>query len=242
MKSFLKKVVNSVLGFFGKEVRATHAPIQSLAKGLKMLAPLLSAHTIIDIGVADGTPELYDAFSGKDFLLIEANPLYRSKVQHIASRLGASVEMTFCGEETSTARLHLAGQSSSKYPVNETGSIVDVSVKALDDIVAAHKLTGPLVLKIDVEGAELEVLKGADQTLKSVIALIIELPLLGIRPRSPSFEDTFAFIASQGFHLFNVCEGGGIQENGRLGQADFIFLRQDSITLHESSISDQRYA
>ena len=224
-----KMLANSFLRIFNKEIRATHAPIQSLAKGLKSLSPLVHPNTVIDIGVADGTPELYDAFSGKNFILIEANPLYRAKVQRIAAQLGASIEMTFCGEKSSTAQLHLAGQSSSKYPVHESNSTVEVSVKTLDSIMVDHQLAGPFVLKIDVEGAELEVLKGAVHTLKETTALIIELPLFGIRPRSPLFEETLAFIAGQGFHLYNICEGGGIKENGRLGHADFIFLKETTL-------------
>ena len=226
MNTIFKNTINSLLGFFGKEIRATHAPIQSLAKGLKTLAPLVPSNTVIDIGVADGTPELYEAFRDKKFILIEANPLYREKVRYIATQLGASVEMSFCGEGNSTAELYLAGQSSSKYPVLESGSVIKVPVKTLDAIVSTHKLKGPFVLKMDIEGAELEALKGATHTLKEVSALIAELPLLGIRPRSPSFEETFKFITDQGFHLFNICEGGGIQENGRLGHADFIFLKK----------------
>lgn len=228
MKASFKEGVNSFLRIFGKEIRATHAPIQSLARGLMALSPLVEVHTVIDVGVADGTPELYEAFRGKKFILIEANPFYREKVRTIAAHLGASVEMSFCGEGESTAILHLAKQSSSKYPARDTTSVVEVPVKALDTIVVEHNLRGPFVLKIDIEGAELEALKGAVHTLKEVSVLIVELPLLGIRPRAPSFEETFMFIAAQGFHLFNICEGGGIQENGRLGHADFIFLKNNA--------------
>ncbi len=59
--------------------------------------------------------------------------------------------------------------------------IVKVKVVTLDDIVEHHQV--PILLKIDVEGFETEVIKGAENTLNqdALKAIIIELPGAGSR-------------------------------------------------------------
>jgi len=58
--------------------------------------------------------------------------------------------------------------------VGEEGDVIEVPINRLDDILAGES---PILLKIDVEGYELEVLRGANKTLSSLNlkALIVEL-------------------------------------------------------------------
>jgi FkbM family methyltransferase len=51
---------------------------------------------------------------------------------------------------------------------------VRVPAARLDDVIAARALAHPVVMKLDAQGAEVRVLRGAQQTLQHVDALIVE--------------------------------------------------------------------
>lgn len=57
------------------------------------------------------------------------------------------------------------------------------------------------LLWMDVEGAELEILKGAEQTLKSVVAIVCELKRGERLPGWPQAEEMMAVIESLGYKM-----------------------------------------
>ena len=64
-----------------------------------------------------------------------------------------------------------------------------VETRRLDTVLADHDGPPPSFLKIDVEGAELAVLAGAEKTLADVQAVKIEWSLLPFRKGQPVFGD-----------------------------------------------------
>ena len=76
-----------------------------------------------------------------------------------------------------------------------------VSVSRLDQLVASQKLAPPSVIKVDIEGAEAMMLKGACETLKkSKPDLLIELH------GAPVAKEVFHFLAGLGYSCFGeVC-------------------------------------
>jgi FkbM family methyltransferase len=70
----------------------------------------------------------------------------------------------------------------------------NVAVFSLDDLILALRLPAPTKLKIDVDGAELEILRGALRSLKSVSAIIVEYKL-GSKER----EDIHQFLKNCSF-------------------------------------------
>lgn len=71
----------------------------------------------------------------------------------------------------------------------------------LDSVVAAKNFPPPDMIKMDVQGAELDVLKGATQTLKSVKHLILELQRVEYNKGAPLREEVIAYLDSIGFRL-----------------------------------------
>lgn len=224
----LKKIINGTLGLFGKEIRSVYAPLQSFEKGLSELAKQLEVDWVVDVGVAQGTPELYRAFAGKRLLLVEANPVFQKNVEELAQKFGAKFEMVFCGAEKGSVALRIPdnGRSASMY-VRESAAAetVSVPVDTLDAIAGRNGVGGKILLKIDVEGAELEVLRGAPKMLAAAEAVVMEVALARPGHEGPGAEEKIAFMKNNGFVLYNIVEGGGILEHQRLVQADFIFIR-----------------
>lgn len=64
-----------------------------------------------------------------------------------------------------------------------------VQGRRLDGVLDASKLRGPIVMKIDVQGSEVRVLRGAERLLPELDALIIEFWPYGLRRVGDSPED-----------------------------------------------------
>lgn len=76
-----------------------------------------------------------------------------------------------------------------------------VGLMPLDWLVENHNLAKPDMLKIDVQGAELDVLKGAEKTLKTVNHIILELQEVEYNKGAPQREKVIAWMHNNNFQL-----------------------------------------
>jgi FkbM family methyltransferase len=113
----------------------------------------------------------------------------------------ASVEIAFAGSG-STLVENFSGR------IKKKDRRIVRSAK-LDDIVQTEKLNPPHFIKIDVEGHELLVFKGAEQTIKShlpvlFVEIVYSLNNLGRPFINKYFEETFAFLKSCGYESYST--------------------------------------
>lgn len=71
--------------------------------------------------------------------------------------------------------------------------------KTLDQVVKERGFPPPDFIKIDVQGSEVDILKGATETLKSVKNLIVELQHTEYNQGAPQVHQSLPFIESIGF-------------------------------------------
>ena len=134
----------------------------------------------------------------------------------------------FCGaaEGTVPLRIYHSGRKASRYKALSTESehsyihTREVPVKTLDSLVGS--LPKPHLLKIDVEGAELEVLKGAQHTLKDCAAVILEVSVVPRYENAPQLSDVVCYMKDRSFSVYDMMEG--TIEEGKLLMVDFIFV------------------
>ena len=86
--------LNRILGRFGLEFCRRDSPPEEQSPRASIRGCLeqairngLHVETVIDVGVAMGTPDLYDLFPGARFILVEPLQEYASAVQAILARL-----------------------------------------------------------------------------------------------------------------------------------------------------------
>jgi FkbM family methyltransferase len=99
------------------------------------------------------------------------------------------------------------------------------SMMRLDDLIAQHGLPAPDFIKLDVQGYELEVLKGGATALRSVEAILMEVNFLKIFPAAPTVEEVIAFMSNHGLAVFDVMGIYRMPSDDALAQMDFLFLR-----------------
>lgn len=208
----------------------TSLPRNSMLGSLNNIKKLgLNPKTVIDVGAALGTFELYSSFPQAKHFLIEPvaeNEPYLDKICQFLEN--AEYIIAAATSETTEVTLTVA-----PYLVHSSvaGDCItnppDVSIRKipgipLDSLCKDKKLEPPYLLKIDVDGTEVDVLKGAVETLKSSEYVIIEVTLLR------QMYDVMKFMESQGFVAYDMVELGYRPIDNALWQCDMAFVKKDS--------------
>ena len=97
----------------------------------------------------------------------------------------------------------------------------------LDDYARERGLR-PDFLKIDVQGYELEVLKGAQGILQSIEVVFTEVNHIEVYRGAPLAAEVIDWLAQRGYALHDVCNFMSRPRDGALWQTDMIFVRHDS--------------
>jgi len=162
--------------------------------------------TFIDVGVFNGTPVFYEMFHSKKIVMIDPIPDISERVYPYIGR-GFDVEVinAGAGSDEATISLNVAGSCSSflerKDGLGKNPYSFDARVAPLDILLSERNITGPFGLKIDTEGFELEVLKGASQTLLDTQFVFAEVNLSRRFDRSYKPSEVIGLLADHGFEL-----------------------------------------
>jgi FkbM family methyltransferase len=89
-------------------------------------------------------------------------------------------------------------------PASTVSSATTVDVSRLDDLVDAGTVAQPDLIKIDVQGYEDRVLRGAESTLQRTRYCIIELSFVSMYEGSLCFGDMYEYMKDRGFRLVGV--------------------------------------
>jgi FkbM family methyltransferase len=182
---------------------------------------------IFDVGASDGawTRLVEPIFPGASFVLVEPRP-------SMAEALKA-----YCRERSTRACVHAAVgplQGNALLTDWDTGSTllhvhgaggpaIPVAVTTLDTL--ADRYGAPDIVKLDIEGYELEALKGATRVLERAEFLILEVALFRFIER-PIFHDVVAFLSDRNYVVYDIA--GPIRRpiDGALGLLDVCFARR----------------
>lgn len=178
--------------------------------------------TVFDIGVAGGTQVLYDAFPDAKFALLEPIAEYEGMLRRRwGDRLDFDFHACAVGAEEGSLTLSIPkigdkvmGTRATLADFGEAGaqhfSEIDsrlVPVRRLDDVAAGY--AGPFGLKIDTEGFEVEVLKGAGAFLKNCAFVMAEVSVRRRYENGYRFSDFTAAMAAHGFEIHDFLRPPG---------------------------------
>ena len=194
----------------------------------------LDPATVVDVGVGYGTPELWEAFPRARLLMIEPIPdrFGGAALEAVRGREGAELVAAAAGAEpgSATITVHRAPEMSSvlgSWIGDRDGETREVDVVRVDDAVRERSLRGPYVLKVDVEGAELAVLDGAEAMLAETEVVLLEVRLFELVPGGAQLHDVIPYMKERGFVAYDLFGGALRLSDGALAVSNIAFVRED---------------
>ena len=195
---------------------------------------------VIDVGANKGQFSLMVHLFRKNVAIEAFEPLFLEASKY--SRLFRGVDEVVLhnvavGETVGSAVFHVSASrdSSSLLPIGELqteffpetreSSLCKVSLITLDSLSSRWKKTRQALLKIDVQGAELEVLRGAKETLKHCAFVYVECSHVTLYDGQHLFPEVAELLDESGFAQTRVANEYWNDE--RLIQADYLFERKD---------------
>ena len=194
-----------------------------------------SPRVVIDVGawIGEWTERVHGIFPTARFLMVEGNPEKRVGLEEVAARLGPGVDlrMALLGREGRPAVPFYAMEAGSSVLPEDTGferTVLTLPMTTLDEVAGAASLEGPVLLKIDVQGYELEVLRGGPRVLDRAEVVQLEVSLLEYNPGAPLMPEVVAYMEANGFVPYDVCGQFRRESDAALVQIDILFVRVNS--------------
>ena len=242
MKKNLGSIINMIFGLVGYELRKKQnmnpsdlmsrmVKIRlSMAEVLDLIVDLgFSPTTVIDVGVAKGTPALYTHFPNAQYLLIEPLKEFENNLKEICKEYDAEYILAAAGAKSDMMVIRISPKLEGSSLLWTDGVKRTVPVITLDSVIKEKNLRGPYLLKVDVQGAELQVLDGASTLLKDTELVILEVSFFRFIDGYPEFYDVIDYMKKRGFVAFEVFGGHNRPLDGARAQVDIAFVREEGI-------------
>ena len=197
--------------------------------------------TLIDVGANKGQFSLVAHTEQPGIRIIAFEPLSQEAAKFesmFADTPNVTLIRAAAGGAFGQAQIHVSrrADSSSLLPIGKLQSQIfpgtdeiateSVAVVRLADALAGTELAKPVLLKMDVQGFELEVLKGAESILGTLHAIYVEVSFLRLYDGQPLAHEVISWLSDHKFILSGVYHIA-VDRDCRAVQADMYFRRRE---------------
>ena len=187
--------------------------------------------TVVDVGVATDTNELYYHFPDATYLFVEPLVEFEPNLQQLCQQYSGTYMLAAAGATDGEIEIHVTpdlGGTSKFHLVN--AEIFDIKTRTvpqykIDTMWKALELSGPALLKVDVQGAEIDVLKGAERTLDNFEVIVLEVGLIDTNVGQPIFHEYIAYMAERNYVVYDIIHAG-YADTDLLCQIDLVFVKR----------------
>lgn len=192
--------------------------------------------TVIDVGAQSGTAPLYDIFPESHHVMLETVAECEPALQELCRQLpSAEYHITAASDHSGSVSLWVSQSKEyssiadpeflRRYDILTADDIRTLDAITLDDLCGANRYTGPFLVKIDVDGAEIDVLKGATTLFRADSVFVIEATLNDAQPRFPRILE---FLKDHDFVLHDIVDSMYRPTDKALWQVDVVMVHADS--------------
>ena len=196
----------------------------------------LNPKVIIDVGAFEGdwTRMAKQIWPDSRIVMVEANEEKLEKLSTVKTAVGAELHSALLGP-TDGIEVDFFVMESGSSVFEEQSSIPRHAVKkttqTLDSLLS--DITSVDLLKLDTQGFELEVLRGALRLLATAEAAILEVSLIQINRGCPLLHEVLSFMDERGFVCYDILEIHRRLLDGATNQVDLLFLKPSSHLLRD---------
>ncbi len=249
MHKTFKRIIKNLLNSLGYEVwhkSVKHPATGSLERVLQELRRRgLSCSSVLDVGANRGSwsRTAKQIFPEAKFYLIEPQVEMKPYLEDFCKEYPDSQYFlvgagSHCGEFPLTV-WPTKPKEGSTFRIPESSDLIfhgkdwqaeqrRVSVVTINSLVEQDKILLPQLVKLDVEGFELEVLKGASTLLGCTEIFILEVILFPLEINSPQFAEVISFMNQRGYVVYDFAGFGHRPYDEALMIVDVVFTKKDS--------------
>jgi FkbM family methyltransferase len=195
--------------------------------------------TVIDVGSNRGQFAVFarHRWPNARVLCFEPLPGPREVLTRVADALGNVRVFPYAlSNEAGERRMHVSRSDDSSsflvatprqleaFPDTREVEEQVVEVRRLQDLISEEDVSPPVLMKVDVQGAELDVLRGASGLLGAVRDILVECSLVELYAGQPLLDDAILFAREQGFRLIGLSAPSRASDGTPL-QCDVLFSR-----------------
>jgi FkbM family methyltransferase len=237
----LKLAINRILGVTGYGIHRRRSLRVDLARGRYTWLQQKNIATVLDVGANTGqfaamarsifpTSMIY-SFEPLDtcFRELEAKSVAMQPTKCFNVALGRQDGTNTINRNefsASSSMLPLGERHTSAFPFAKETTPVQITVRSLDSIAEELTLKGPILMKVDVQGFEMEVLAGATRTLELVDILVLETSFVELYAGQPLFDEIYRFLQPYRFSYAGSVEQIQDPHDGTILYADSVFIRR----------------
>ena len=251
MKSIVKKIGFNIFEYQNK--RLAKKKVMALSR-----LPSLKEITLIDIGAAGNIEPRWKAIEpylnyvgfepddrSRKMLLKQKNSCRSYTLYPYALWVNSgTVKLNLCKKPQVSSVFSPNMKFINLFPDSERYNIVkqvEVRTKRLDSL----QIKNTDFIKLDIQGAELSVLRGSEATLESALGLEIEVSFLPSYNKQPLFGDIASLLSTKGFEFVdfvNLCrwERKALNSFGQCVFGDALFLKSPEKIVLEENVTNKR--
>jgi FkbM family methyltransferase len=202
--------------------------------------------SILDVGANQGdwTRMAKDVFPEASFLLIEPQLEMRKSLDTLCTEF-QDILWIEAGVGSKEGRMvqtiydDLAASSFLPAPnedLLQSGKQREVSIVTIDSLLEKKIITIPDLVKLDIQGFELEALRGASSLFGNTELFIIEASLFSFdSPSMPLLREVIDFMGNRGYELYDIPGYLRRPFDGALGQVDLAFAKREGLLRQSNS-------
>lgn len=238
----IKNLIKYIFDKLGYQINAINKNYYGLKK--------FNFEIVLDIGANNGVSSIkfLSIFKNSKVYAFEPNSSHQNHLDKIKEKYNNRFFYRICGIGSKNGSLELNihenhDPSSSFLSLSEDGTSeiteftkldlikehkVLVAVESLNNFFKKNNFENKRIfLKSDTQGFELEVLKGADEVLKFITVIQIEVDFLHFYESQPSAVEIINYLKNHNFSLRGFTYPPGLNSDGEIISSDFIFYNNN---------------
>jgi FkbM family methyltransferase len=127
----------------------------------------------------------------------------------------------------SSSLLKMRSLHKETFPYTAIESEEKIQVVTFESLINEIQLEEKVLLKLDVQGYEIEVLRGMKSVLNNIDLIIAETSFVELYQGQPLFNEVYDFLRNKGFEYYGNFDQMTDPKAGSVLQADAIFAKKD---------------